>query len=138
MQRRPAEQDGGYLAGEALLAAPKPPTAILVSEAIQSLGLYRKLNDAGLQPGRDVSLIGILPEERAKILSPALTTFQTDWTAIGVRLGEALISAMNRPSMARPERQARAGSWPGAVRAIQAVMPVALRAGESVHSPHDS
>ncbi|WP_158813116.1 LacI family DNA-binding transcriptional regulator [Methylocapsa sp. S129] len=131
VQRRAAAESGGYAAGEALLAIRERPTAILVSDAIQSLGLYRRLNDTGLQPGRDVSLIGILPEERAQILSPALATFQTDWTAIGVRLGEALISAMARPSLAPAER-AKASSALGAVPAIQTIMPVALRAGESI------
>jgi DNA-binding LacI/PurR family transcriptional regulator len=121
VQRRAAGENGGYLAGESFLGAEKPPTAILVSEAMQSLGLYRKLNEAGLQPGRDISIIGILPEERAQILAPKLTTYQTDWTAIGVRLGEALIAAMARPA-----------------RVIQSIMPVALRAGESVHSPSET
>ncbi|MGO8800991.1 MAG: LacI family DNA-binding transcriptional regulator [Roseiarcus sp.] len=138
IQRRAAGEDGGYLAGAALLATPQPPTAILVSEAIQSLGLYRKLNEAGLRPGRDISLIGILPEERAKILSPALTTFQTDWTAIGVRLGEALIAAMTRPPAARSERQTRTGVAQRPIGAVQSIMPVAFRAGESVHSLRDS
>ncbi len=132
-QRRAAGEDGGYQAGEAFLFARKPPSAILVSEAIQSLGLYRKLNEAGLRPGRDISLFGILPEERAKILSPALTTFETDWTAIGARLAEALISAMARPSPAYPERQSATGAGDWRIRVVQSIAPVTLRAGETVH-----
>jgi DNA-binding LacI/PurR family transcriptional regulator len=133
VQRQSADEDGGFGAGEAFLAAKARPTAILISEEIQSLGLYRKLNQAGLTPGRDISLIGILPEERAKILSPALTTFQPDWTAIGVRLGEALMAAMARPSFSRLEREAKAPAASGPARVIQSIMPVALRAGESIH-----
>jgi DNA-binding LacI/PurR family transcriptional regulator len=138
VQRREADEDGGYLAGEAFLAAQKPPTAILVSEAIQSLGLYRKLNEAGLRPGRDISLIGILPEERAKILSPALTTFQTDWTAIGMRLSDALISAMAWSSAARSELQPKTGAALRPIRTIRSIMPVVLRGGETIHRPKDS
>ncbi len=121
VQQRPLGEEGGYAVGEALLALPDRPTAILVSDAIQSIGLYRRLSEAGLQPGRDVSLIGILPEERAKILSPPLTSFQTDWTGIGGRLGKALLSAMARHG---------APAHP-----VQAIVPVALRPGDSVAAP---
>ena len=128
VQRRAAGESGGYSAGEGFLAMKDRPTAILVSDAMQALGLYRKLSDSGLQPGRDISLIGILPEERAQILSPALTTFQTDWTGIGARLGEALILAMARPP---GPHLGGAASGP---RAVQSLMPVALRPGDSVHA----
>jgi DNA-binding LacI/PurR family transcriptional regulator len=131
VQRRSADESGGFAAGAAFLGAGTRPTAILVSEEIQAFGLYRHLNEAGLRPGRDISLIGILPEERVNILSPALTTFQTAWTAIGARLGEALIAAMARASP--PERQAQTSAALRPAHVLQCVMPVALRAGESVH-----
>ena len=131
VQRRPAGESGGYAAGEAFLAMERRPTAILVSDSMQTVGLYRKLSESGLQPGREVSLIGILPEERAQILTPVLTTFQTDWTGIGARLGEALVSAMARPSSFRVERQANAA----ATRAIQSIVPVMFRPGDSVRGP---
>jgi DNA-binding LacI/PurR family transcriptional regulator len=129
VQRRALGEEGGYAAGEALLAAPRRPTAVLVSDAIQSVGLYRRLSEGGLQPGRDVSLIGILPEERAKILSPILTSFQTDWTGIGAQLGEALLSAMARPE--------QLGS-PATAHPVQAIVPVALRPGDSVAPPREA
>jgi DNA-binding LacI/PurR family transcriptional regulator len=124
VQRQRADEGGGFAAGEALLGAKSPPTAIITSEEIQTFGLYRRLNEAGLRPGRDISLVGILPEERVNILSPALTTYQTDWTAIGMRLGEALSAAMARPP---------SSAAPPPSRAIQAIMPVTLRAGDSIH-----
>ena len=102
-QRRAVGENGGYAVGEAFLTMAKPPTAILLSDAMQSVGLYRRLGESGLLPGRDIALIGILPEERAQILSPALTTFQTDWTGIGARLGEALL-----PQWPTPGDKARA------------------------------
>jgi DNA-binding LacI/PurR family transcriptional regulator len=134
VQRRAAGESGGYLAGEAFLAVKDHPTAIIVSDAMQSLGLYRKLEERGLQPGRDISLIGILPEERAQILSPALTTFQTDWTAIGVRLGETLLAAMARPNVSRLDRAGDVNP----PQPLQSIMPVVLRAGESVHKLSNS
>jgi DNA-binding LacI/PurR family transcriptional regulator len=133
VQRQSADESGGVAAGAAFLGAGTRPTAILVSEEIQAFGLYRHLNEAGMRPGRDISLIGLLPEERVNILSPALTTFQTNWTAIGARLGEALIEAMARHPLTPPERQSKANAALRPLRAIQTVMPVALRAGESIH-----
>lgn len=124
LQRRAADENGGYAAGEALLTLKERPTAALVAEAMQAVGLYRRLGESGLQPGRDFSLIGVLPEERAKILLPSLTAFQTDWTGIGARLGEALLSAMNRLSAAQPDE--------AIAKPVQAIIPVTLRPGESV------
>jgi DNA-binding LacI/PurR family transcriptional regulator len=133
VQRRAPGEAGGYAAGGAFLAMEPRPTAILISDTMQAVGLYKKLNDSGLRPGRDISIIGILLEGSAQILSPALTTFQTDWTAIGSRLGEALVSAMSRPAALRHERKARSSGDPHTASAIQRVMPVTLRPGQSLH-----
>ena len=132
-QRQRADEAGGFAAGEALLGAKTRPTAIITSEEFQRFGLYRKLNEAGVRPERDISIIGVLPEERVNILSPALTTFQTEWTAIGVRLGEALTTAMGRPPSALPDQPSKASPSSISVPAIQSIMPVALRPGDSVH-----
>lgn len=134
LQWRESGESGGYAAGAALLAMKERPTAILLSDAMQAVGLYRRLSDAGLAPGRDISVVGVLPETRAQILSPALTSFQTDWNAIGARLGEALMAAMARPSPRAPVgKDPTARLRPDAV--VQSIMPVALRPGESVHKP---
>ena len=114
---------GGYGAGEALLGLDPAPTAIVLSDAMQSVGLYRKLHERGLIPGRDISIIGVLPEASVQGLTPALTAFQTDWTAIGARLGEALIAEMAHGAGARPSQP------------LQCLMPTALRPGESVQPP---
>ena len=118
-QRRPVGEFGGYDAGEALLALDPPPTAILVSETRQTIGLYRKLEERGRLPGRDVSIIGLVPDASLKSLAPALTAFETDWTATGALLGEALIAALPR-----------GGTAP---RPMQAIVPTTFKAGESVH-----
>jgi DNA-binding LacI/PurR family transcriptional regulator len=123
VERRPRDEAGGEAAAAALLAAGAPPTAILVSDSLQAIGLYRRLAAAGLAPGRDISVIGLLPEDRARILVPALTVVETDWHAIGGRLGAALVAAMGREG---------AGASRGV---LQFLAPVALREGASVHRP---
>lgn len=133
--RRLDGEKGGYDAGEALLALDPAPTAIVLTDAMQSLGLYRKLHEKGLRPGRDISVIGVLPESSSQVLSPTLTAFQTDWTAIGARLGDALIAEMAHGAGSRPNRQAGTQAAPRTGQPIQVLMPTSLRPGESVQPP---
>lgn len=50
LQRHAAGEPGGREAAEGFLSLPRRPTAILVSEAMQIVGLYRRLEEAGLLP----------------------------------------------------------------------------------------
>ena len=70
------------------------PTAALVSDVRQAAGLYAALVRRGLAPGRDFSLIAILPESPVLGFAPSLAAYMTDWAAIGVRLGDALIATI--------------------------------------------
>ena len=56
--RRPAGERGGLEAADALLAADPRPTAVLVSNSMHAAALYRRLGEAGLRPGRDMSILG--------------------------------------------------------------------------------
>jgi DNA-binding LacI/PurR family transcriptional regulator len=107
LQRQPAGELGGFRAAEALLTLPAPPTAILVSEALQTIGLYRRLAQEGLTPGRDISVFGLLAEDHALTLAPTLTRMATDWTFVGSQLGEALVSALSPAPQVRGRTQAR-------------------------------
>lgn len=55
----------GYAATQQLLALTEPPTAIMVDHNIGGVGVIHAVLDAGLQPGRDISVIvdGGLPED---------------------------------------------------------------------------
>ena len=90
--RRPAGERGGSEAADALLAADPRLTAIILTDSMHAAALYRRLDEAGLRPGRDISILALLPEARAQYLIPTLTTYQTDWTAIGRRLGDAVVA----------------------------------------------
>jgi DNA-binding LacI/PurR family transcriptional regulator len=107
--RPPAGERGGLAAAEALLSPGSRPTAVLLSDSMHAVALYRRLGDAGLRPGRDLSIVGILPEARAWSLIPSLTSYQTDWTGIGRSLGEAVIlelaeAARRRKLVVAPSR----------------------------------
>jgi DNA-binding LacI/PurR family transcriptional regulator len=129
-RRRPMSERGGLETAEALLSADPRPTAILVSDSLQTVALHRGLAEAGLRAGRDISILGLLTEARAQYLSPALTTYQTDWTEIGVRLGDAVMFEIAQvaagPLQPAPEKALLIG------KRLQFKMPIVFSAGDSV------
>jgi DNA-binding LacI/PurR family transcriptional regulator len=129
--RREAGERGGLEAADVLLAADPRPTAILVSESMHAVAIYRRLNEAGLRPGRDISILGLLPEARAQYLIPTLTTYQTNWTEIGRRLADAVTFEIAAAAVER-EPADGAASTPLQAR-VQCTMPVEFSPGESVH-----
>ena len=129
--RRPTGERGGLNAADALLGADPRPTAILVSESMHAVALYRRLNEAGLRPGQDISILGLLPDARAQYLIPTLTTYQTNWTTIGKMLADAVTSEIVAAAADRGPDE-----WSNAefLRArVQYKMPVEFSPGESVH-----
>jgi DNA-binding LacI/PurR family transcriptional regulator len=128
--RRAAGERGGLEAADALLSADPPPTAVLVTDSMHAVALYRTLSERGLRPGRDLSILALLPEARAQYLIPTLTTCQTDWTAIGERLADAVQAEL---SLAEGE----AGADGASPSRVQALVPVALTPGESVGRVQD-
>jgi DNA-binding LacI/PurR family transcriptional regulator len=87
-------EDGGYQFGDRLVAMPERPTAALLVNVAMAVGLYRRLIESGLDPGRDLSIIGFQEEASARFLSPKVTCFRSALRNLGVRLGEALLAAM--------------------------------------------
>jgi DNA-binding LacI/PurR family transcriptional regulator len=128
--RRPPGERGGLAAAEALLNADPRPTAVLISDAMHAVALYRRLGEAGMLPGRELSIVGILPEARVQTLMPALTSYETDWAAIGERLGEAVILELARAA----ERRTAGDVAPTqrAKRPMQLKVPVEFKPGDSV------
>lgn len=119
IQRDRYGEDSGYTGGERLLALPDRPTAILTQNGNVAVGLYRRLNEARLRPGADVSVISLIGDVQAQFLSPALTSFHTDLWQIGSRIGEALMNEVRHkgsPQRAEP---------------TQLLMPMMISPGES-------
>ena len=125
---RPPTRAGTSAARQASAAASKPPTrcspptprptAVVLTNSMHAAALYRRLGDAGLRPGRDVSILALLPEARAQYLIPTLTSYQTDWTEIGDALAKRWSSNSPGPpngeglatSRSRSARSARCSS----------------------------
>ena len=101
---------GGYRITEALLATPRPPTAVLFQSDCMAIGAYRKLSELGLRPGRDLAISGgILTGVVSEYLSPRLTGFRIALRPLGMRLAEALLGRMPGEGRRRALVQER---WP--------------------------
>ncbi|MCF3643127.1 LacI family DNA-binding transcriptional regulator [Rhizobium sp. TRM95111] len=108
--RSTPNETGGYQIARDLIAAKDRPTAVvLVNEAI-AIGLYRGLQEAGVQPGRDIAVIG-RKSPHSHFLSPRLTAFSLSLRDLGIALGETLLATMPAYQSAYPERAVRE-LWP--------------------------
>lgn len=87
-------EQGGYQLAHQLLAAERRPTAIVLVYEMMAIGMYRRLSEAGLVPGRDLSIIAFREPAFARFLSPSLTCFRTSLIDLGISLGESLLAVM--------------------------------------------
>jgi DNA-binding LacI/PurR family transcriptional regulator len=61
------------------------------------VGAYRRFDERGLRCGRDVAVIGGVQDNPiSEFLSPPLTCFGLDTAALGRRLAEAALTAIDR------------------------------------------
>nr|WP_210316308.1 substrate-binding domain-containing protein [Devosia oryzisoli] len=89
-----SSEEGGYQAGHELLSMDNRPTAVLLIYELMAIGLYRRLNEAGVRPGRDVAVVGFRESSLSRFLSPTLTSYRISLRSVGVMLAEALLASM--------------------------------------------
>lgn len=95
----------GYAAARAMLRLAEPPTAFLTSSLLSAMGVRRAVEDAGLQMGRDVSIVthdddlGYLKNGDGE---PIFTATRSSVRDAGRRAATMLIDLINDP---KPEPQ---------------------------------
>jgi DNA-binding LacI/PurR family transcriptional regulator len=117
--RAASSEQGGYQIAHELLALRERPTAVVLHYEMMAIGLYRRLAEAGLTPGRDLAVIGFRESPLARFLSPTLTCFRMSLRDLGIALGESLLASM--PSYAE--------TYPQGI--VHRLWPMELVAGES-------
>jgi LacI family transcriptional regulator len=94
----------GYRFTERFLAERPPPTALLVSSMMMALGAFRAIRSAGLELGRDVSMIAhddVFPFLNADRMVPPMSTTRSSIRAAGTRVAELAIELLSgRPCTA--------------------------------------
>ena len=95
VRRVVASDQGGYDLGEWLVTHPEPrPTAVVLSYELPATGLYRRLGESRLLPGRDIAVIGFRDSPLTRYLVPSLTSFTTSLKDLGTALAKMLLSQM--------------------------------------------
>ena len=95
----------GYRFAERFLAEKPRPTALLVSSMMMALGAFRAMRAAGLELGRDISMIAhddVFPFLNADRMLPTMSTTRSSIRAAGTRVGRTGDRAPRRPRRPRP------------------------------------
>ncbi|KAB0677395.1 substrate-binding domain-containing protein [Aureimonas leprariae] len=102
---------GGAALADRLLALPSRPSAVLLVNELLAIGLYHRLAQLGIQPGRDIAVIGFRENPQARFLSPHLGSYRLSLADLGIALGQTLLSRIDAAREARrPEPVGRL--WP--------------------------
>ena len=82
---------GGAEAGEAMLAAGLPSTAVLAATDYNAVGVMGVLKAAGLVLPREQAIVGFDDTEAGALTTPALSSVRQDFNAIGARAAQLVL-----------------------------------------------
>ncbi len=94
-------RQNGYEAMKALLHSGARLTAVLCFSDLLASGALLALREAGLSPGKDVSMVGFDDLEEARFMAPPLTTVKIDQPALGLAAAELLLKRIADPAIPR-------------------------------------
>ena len=97
------QEDDGDAVVDRLLEIAAPPTAIILFYEVTAIGIYRRLRQRGLQPGKDLSVIGFRDEQSVRFLTPSVTCFHVSLQELGAATARALLAQMPMTASAFPE-----------------------------------
>lgn len=79
------------------------PTALICGNDLIAISAMEGLRRLGLRPGEDVALIGCDDIPVAAHVRPALTTFNLDLGALGIKLGQMMVARLGGDTSLRQE-----------------------------------
>lgn len=85
-------EEGGYDVADRLTSLEEPPTAILLVYEMMAIGLYKRLHELGLMPGRDLVVVAFQDRANVRMLSPPVAAFHLSLHDLGVGMGEAVLA----------------------------------------------
>jgi LacI family transcriptional regulator len=86
----------------ALLALAERPTAVVAASDLMALAALQAIRDAGLQPGRDLAVVGFDDLEAAALAHPPLTTIRQDRQELGTLAAARAIEMIENPDVTPP------------------------------------
>ena len=93
-----------YQLTQQVLGETERPTCILYPDDICAVAGMTAITDAGLTPGKEVSLIGFDGHPVLRMLGPHLTTIQQDTERIGIRAAETMLRLLQKKDIPETER----------------------------------
>lgn len=112
-------EDEGDGVVDQLIDRDDPATAVLLFHEVTAIGMYRRLEQRGLRPARDLSIISFRGEESLRFLTPRVTRYHLSLQDIGQAAARALLALM---PLTAPE-------FPGGE--VHRLMPLTLVQGDS-------
>lgn len=92
----------GFRFARSMLEGSPRPTAFIVGSMMSALGVFRAIRSAGLELGRDVSMIAhddVFPYLNADTMVPSLSTTRSSMRAAGARIAELTMERLaGRPA----------------------------------------
>lgn len=105
IERAPFTSEGGNQSIKTLLKRVPDVDAIFVASDLQAVGAIRALVDAGLEVGKDISIVGFDGVQLGNYTTPRLTTVAQPITQIAARAVELLIALIEgNPDTDSPEQ----------------------------------
>lgn len=95
-------EDDGIAAMQELLAAPERPSAVIAASDALAFGAMHALRDAGLEAGRELSIVGCGDLPLAAHSHPPLTTLRAPRRALGAELARRLVALVEREPLPEP------------------------------------
>lgn len=83
------------------------PTAISAASDLIAKEVYDSLDDFGLRPGRDISVVGYADLPEARWLRPGLTTVRQDFAGVGRNAARLLLDRIERRAAGTAPRSLR-------------------------------
>lgn len=87
-------EDEGDALVDSLLDRADPATAVLLFHEVSAIGIYRRLDERGLRPAHDLSIISFRGEESVRFLTPRVTRFTLSLQDLGQAAARALLALM--------------------------------------------
>ena len=102
IQYSDSRQAGGYKAMQALLDLPEPPTAVLVTNNLMTLGALQTIHERNLVIPSEIAVVGFDDMPWATSLQPPLTAVAQPTYELGIAAAQLLLDRLHEPD--RPFR----------------------------------
>lgn len=99
IQYSDSRQSGGYQAIQTLLDLPEPPTAVLVTNNLMTLGALQAIHERNLVIPDQIAIVGFDDMSWATSLQPPLTAVAQPTYEVGVAAAQLLLDRLQEPDL---------------------------------------